>query len=394
MTDGHGDNAEHLFSLEGDGYTQGTPGVNGHSCLWRTARAAVGVPESGPAPAPCSQVKVVPVIDASDQRLWTGPIPTLADVFAARKRIRPYLPPTPFIASESLSEKLGFRLLIKCESLNPTAAFKVRGGINLISQLSPEQRERGVVGASTGNHGQSIAYAARLFGARATIFVPEVNNPLKVAAMRRLGAEIVATGEDFDAALAASVAYAEETGATFIHSANEPELIAGVGTYTLEMLEQEPGLDAIFVPIGAGSGACGACVAGKGIKQDLQVIGVQAEGSPSVFTAWKERRLTVIPKAETFAEGVATRATYALPLSILWDTLDDITLVSDAEMRRAIVSVLEATHLVAEGAGAAAIAAAWKRRDEFAGKTVGVVLSGGNLTNDGLMQALTEERPW
>jgi len=339
-------------------------------------------------------VKAVPVIDAPDQTLWTGTIPTLADVFAARKRIRPYLQPTPFIESESLSEKLGFRLLIKCESLNPTSAFKVRGGINLISQLSDEQRERGVVGASTGNHGQSIAYAARLFGARATIFVPEVNNPLKVAAMERLGAEIVAVGEDFDAALAASVAYAEETGATFIHSANEPELIAGVGTYTLEMLEQEPGLDAIFVPIGAGSGACGACVAGKGVKPGLQVIGVQAEGSPSVFTAWKEGRLTVIPKAETFAEGIATRATYSLPLAILWDKLDDITLVSDAELRRAIVSVLEATHLVAEGAGAAAIAAAWKRRDEFAGKTVGVVLSGGNLMNDGLKQALTEERPW
>jgi threonine dehydratase len=339
-------------------------------------------------------VKVVPVIDAPDQTAWTGVLPTLADVFAARKRIRPYLPPTPFIESESLSERLGFRLFIKCESLNPTSAFKVRGGINLVSQLSAEQRARGVVGASTGNHGQSIAYAARLFGVRATIFVPEVNNPLKVAAIRRLGAEIVATGEDFDAALAASIAYAEETGATFIHSANEPELIAGVGTYTLEMLEQVPELDVMFVPIGAGSGACGACVAGKGIKPDLRVIGVQAEGSPSVYTAWRERRLTVIPKAETFAEGIATRATYSLPLAIMWDNLDDITLVSDAELRRAIVTVLEATHLVAEGAGAAAIAAARKQRDELAGKTVGVVLSGGNLTNDVLLQALTEERPW
>lgn len=334
------------------------------------------------------------MIAAPDQTPWSGTIPTLADVFAARNRIRPYLPPTPFIESDALSERLGFRLLIKCESLNPTGAFKVRGGINLISQLPEDQRERGVVGASTGNHGQSIAYAARLFGTRATIFVPEANNPLKVAAMRRLGAEIVAVGEDFDAALAASIAYAEETGAYFIHSANEPDLIAGVGTYALEMMEQEPDLDAIFVPIGAGSGACGVCIAGKGVKPSLEVIGVQAEGAPSVFTAWKERRLTIIPRADTFAEGIATRASYAMPLAILWDKLDDITLVSDAELRRAIVSVLEATHLVAEGAGAAAIAAAWKRRDDYAGKTVGVVLSGGNLTTDGLMQAMTEERPW
>jgi len=336
----------------------------------------------------------VPVIDLPDQTRWSGRVPTLADVFAARKRIRPYLPPTPFIESESLSETMGFRLFIKCENLNPTAAFKVRGGINLISQLSEEQRARGVVGASTGNHGQSVAYAARLFGTRATIFVPEVHNPLKAAAMRRLGAEIVATGEDFDAALAASIAYAEETGAYFIHSANEPELIAGVGTYTLEMMEQQPDLDAIFVPIGAGSGACGACVAGKGINPDLTVIGVQAVGSPSVYTAWKERRLTIIPTAETFAEGVATRASYALPMHILWTMIDDITLVSDAAMHRAIVSVAEATHLVAEGAGAAAIAAAWQRRGEFAGKTVAVVLSGGNLTNDVLLHALTEEQPW
>jgi len=325
---------------------------------------------------------------------WTGYIPTLADVFSARKAIRPYLKPTPLIESPSLSDRFGCRVLVKCESLNPTGAFKVRGGINLVSRLSEAERQRGVVTASTGNHGQSIAYAAQLFGVKAVIFAPEVANPLKIAAMQRLGAEIVQTGRDFDACFDAARIYAEERGAHFVHSSDEPDLIAGVGTYTLELLEEAPEVEAIFVPVGAGSGACGACIAGKGIKPDLEVIGVQAEGAPSFHTGWKERKLGIIPDSDTFAEGIATRQSFALPAAIMWDTVDDITLVSDAELKRSIVTLLEATHLVAEGAGAAALAGAWKQRHRFSGKTIAVILSGGNLTNDVLVQALTEERPW
>ncbi len=325
---------------------------------------------------------------------WAGGMPTLSDVFVAQKVIRPYLKPTPLLDSEVLSERFGCRVLIKCENLNPTGAFKVRGGINLVSRLDSEQRARGVVAASTGNHGQSIAYAARLFGVNATIFVPERCNEMKVASMHRLGARVVAEGLGFDEAFKAAERFAAETGAHFVHSANEPDLVAGVGTYTLEIMQEEPEIDAIFVPIGAGSGACGACVAGKGIHPSLQVIGVQAEGAPSVYESWLARELGELAVANTFAEGIATRTAFALPAAILWDTIDDIMLVSDADMRRSIVTLLEATHMVAEGAGAAALAGAWKRRNDFAGKTIAVVLSGGNLTSDALVQALTEERSW
>lgn len=319
-------------------------------------------------------------------------MPTLADVFVAQKVIRPYLKPTPLLDSELLSDRFGCRVLIKCENLNPTGAFKVRGGINLLSRLDPEQRVLGVVAASTGNHGQSIAYAARLFGIQATIYVPSQCNPMKVASMKRLGARVISEGDGFDEAFRAAERFATDSGAHFVHSANEPDLIAGVGTYVLEILQDEPEIDALFVPIGAGSGACGACVAGKGIRPQLQVIGVQAEGAPSVYDSWQARTLGEIAVADTFAEGIATRRAFELPAAILWDTVDDIMLVSDAELRRSIVTLLEATHMVAEGAGAAALAGGWKRRNDFAGKTIAVVLSGGNLTSDALVQALTEER--
>jgi threonine dehydratase len=327
-------------------------------------------------------------------RLWQGTLPTLFDVYKARSVIRPYLKPTPAIESPALSERMGCRVIVKCENLQPIGAFKVRGGIYLLSQLGPEQRAAGVVAASTGNHGQSIAYAARLFGTSATIFVPEGANPLKVAAMERLGAEVIATGPDFDTAHDASKEYAASNGKFFIHSANVPELIAGVGTHTLELLEEYPEIEAMFVPVGGGSGLCGACVAGKGINPDLRVFGVQSTGAPAVYESWRDRTLKKLDQCETFAEGVATREAFALPAALLWDTVDDILLVSDSDLRRSILTLLETTRMLAEGAGAASLAGLAQRREEFAGKTVGIMLSGGNLTLDALEQALAEERPW
>ncbi len=326
--------------------------------------------------------------------LWPGPIPTLADVYRARAVIRPYLVPTPLIEPPALADKLGCQLFVKCENLQPTGAFKVRGGLTLMSRLNDEARARGVVAASTGNHGQSIAFAARMFGVKAVVFMPERPNPLKVAAIERLGATVVREGLDFDECFAASRRYAHEHGMYWVHSANEPDLIAGVATATLEIMEAVPHLDAIFVPIGGGSGLCGACVVGKAINPALQVIGVQAEGAPAAYESWRRRELVALETADTFAEGVATRTGYELPARILWDTVDDIMLVSDAEMRRAILSLLEGTRMLAEGAGAAALAGVFKRRDQLAGKKVAVTLSGGNLTLDTLARALNEERPW
>ncbi len=326
--------------------------------------------------------------------VWDGALPTLADVFRARAVIRKHLAPTPLLRSEALSERVGCDVLVKCENILPTGAFKVRGGLYYMSQLDDAHLARGVVGASTGNHGQSLAYAARVYGTQATIFVPEEANTLKVAAIRRLGATVILFGRDFDDCLLESKAYAERNDAIFIHSANEPQLVAGVATHTLEILEEEPDVDAVFVAIGGGSGLCGACLAGKGIKPGLEVVGVQSSGAPAVYEAWSTRSLVRQESCDTFAEGIATREAFAMPSQILWGTVDEIMLVSDSDLRRAMLTLLETTHVLAEGAGAAGLAGLYERRSVYAGKKVAVIVSGGNVTLDGLAEAMDKERAW
>src|SRR5215211_7351214 len=213
-------------------------------------------------------------------------VPTFADVLEARRRIAPYLRPTPLYRYPALDELIGAEVFVKHENHQPVGAFKVRGGVNLVSQLSAAERERGVITASTGNHGQSIAYAARLFGVGATICVPEGANPVKVASMRGLGAELVVHGRDFDDAREHCEQLAEEHGYRYVHSGNEPLLIAGVGTGTLEILEEQHAIDAIVVPIGGGSGAAGACVVADAVNAAVKVIGVQSEAAPAAYRSW------------------------------------------------------------------------------------------------------------
>ena len=322
------------------------------------------------------------------------PVPTLDDVYRARQVVDRYLAPTPLLHSAALSELLGCRLYVKCENLQPIGSFKIRGGIYLLSQLSPAELAAGVVTASSGNHGQSIAYAAREFGARATIHLPDAANPLKVAAMRRLGAEIAYSGVDFDACMTAAQADAAARGGYFVHPGNEPRLIAGVATYALEIIEALPDLDVLIVPVGGGSGASGACIAAKGIQPRLRVVAVQAEGAPSAHETWHRGELVGFDQVDTFAEGLATRQSHSLPAWILRQGLDDFRLVSDRDLRRAILTLIETTHMVAEGAGAASLAAAYAMRQELAGRTVAIVLSGGNLTLEALAGAIATEQPW
>jgi threonine dehydratase len=322
------------------------------------------------------------------------PIPTLQDVYRARRVVDRYLPRTPLIRPAALAERLGCDVYVKLENLQPIGAFKVRGGLNLVSRLSAEERARGVVTASTGNHGQSIAYAAREFGVRAIIYMPEVCNALKVASMRRLGAEIVFHGRDFDEAREAAVAHAARDGGVYVHAANEPDLIAGVATSSLEIMEEVPDLDVLIVPVGGGSGLCGACLVGKAVNPHLTVWGVQSVGAPAFYESWKRRELLTLDQVDTFAEGVATRVAFELPAQILWEVVDDVVLVTDGELRQAILTMLETTRQLAEGAGAAPLAAAYARRAELDGKKVGLVLSGGNLTLDQLAHAMSEEVPW
>jgi threonine dehydratase len=314
-------------------------------------------------------------------------VPTLADVLDARRRISPHLRPTPLFGYASLDELLGTEVFVKHENHQPVGAFKVRGGVNLIAQLSAEERERGVIAASTGNHGQSIAYAARRFGVPATICVPEQANPVKVASMRGLGAELVFHGRDFDEAREHCEQLAGERGYRYVHSGNEPLLIAGVATETLEILHEQPQTDVIIVPIGGGSGAAGACIVAKAISPAIKIIGVQSEAAPAAFRSWQERRL-VVDSMRTVAEGLATRTSFELPQQILWQWLDDFVLVSDDEILRAQALMIEATRNLVEAAGAAPLAAGLRVREGLAGKRVALILTGGNVSRAQLLEVL------
>ena len=313
--------------------------------------------------------------------------PTLADVLEARTRLAPYLRPTPLREYPSLGRLLDATVFVKHENHLPTGAFKVRGGINLVSQLTSDERRRGVVASSTGNHGQSIAFGARIFGVKATICVPEVANPVKVAAMRDLGAEIVPNGVDFDEARELAEQLAAKHGFRYIHSGNEPHLIAGVGTATLELIETEPRIETIIVPVGGGSGAAGAAIVAKTLNPSIRVVGVQSDAAPAAYRSWRERQL-LEDEMKTFAEGLATRVAFDLPQRIMWELLDDFVLVSDDEIREAQRVLIESTRNLIEAAGASPLAAAVKIRDELAGKRVALIASGGNASPDQLRELL------
>ena len=303
----------------------------------------------------------------------------LADVLAARQRIAPYLRPTPLFRYPALDTLTGTRTWVKHENHQPVGAFKVRGGVNLVSQLTEAERHRGVIAASTGNHGQSVAYAAEKFGARAVICMPEQANPVKVESMRALGAEVIFHGKDFDEAREHCEKLATEHGYRYIHSGNEPDLVAGVATYTLEILEARPGIEVIVVPVGGGSGAAGACLVAKAVRPSVQVIGVQSEAAPAAYRSWLAGTL-VEDTTSTFAEGLATRTAFAMPQRILRDLLDDFVLVSEDALRAATRLMIEKTRNLVEPAGAAALAAVLAQPDRFAGRQVAVVCSGGNIS--------------
>jgi threonine dehydratase len=319
--------------------------------------------------------------------------PTFADILRARRIVSRYLPRTPLLPSLSLSKLLGCQLYLKFENHQPIGAFKVRGGLNLVASLATGERTRGVITASTGNHGQSIAYAARTFGVRAVIVMPEESNPDKVESMSDLGAEIVFFGQDFEDARLKAEQVARDHHMHYVHPANEPLLIAGVGTYGLEIVEDLPEVQTIIVPIGAGSGICGTSIVAKAIHPQIRIIGVQAEKAPSVYLSWREQRMVDTPSCDTFAEGLATRTAFELPLRIMRELVDDIVLVSEDELKHAIVLLLEKAHTIAEGAGAASTAAAMKLKDSLQGQTVACVLSGGNLPLSTLQRIIAATRP-
>jgi len=317
-------------------------------------------------------------------------IPTFKDVLDAKKVVSKYLIRTPLLYSKQLSRILGCDAYVKCENVQITGAFKVRGGVNLVSKLSEEEKRKGVIAVSTGNHGLSVAYAASLFDVDATIVMPEGANPFKVQAIKDLGAKVVFHGKDYDEAKEWTEKEAVKEGYRYIHSGNEPYLIAGVGTLYLEILEDLPDIDVIIVPVGGGSGASAACIVAKTVNPEIKVIGVQSSGAPAVYLSWKNRKIVKMEEVKTFAEGLATRAPFELTLDIMWKYLDDMILVKDEEIAKAIILLLQTIHQVAEGAGAAATAAALKIKEQIKGKKVALVLSGGNISFDKLKGLITK----
>jgi threonine dehydratase len=309
--------------------------------------------------------------------------PTFNDVLIAREFVGRYLPATPLTRIERLSNDLGFDYYAKCENLQPVGAFKVRGGVNLVGTATDEEKRVGLISASTGNHGQSIAYAGRLFGARVIIYAPAENvNQTKMQAMRDLGAEVRLHGRDFDEARQEAERIARQEGHRYVHSANEPKLIAGVGTIGLEIFDTLADVDVIIAPAGGGSCAAGNCIVARHLNPRVRVIAVQSEQAPAMWHAWKNRTLDPYPTMETEHEGLATRVPFELTNSILWDLLDDFVLVSDEEINDAILLLAQHGKQVAEGAGAASLAAAVKLRDQLQGKKVVGILTGGNISKD------------
>jgi threonine dehydratase len=314
--------------------------------------------------------------------------PALDDVYRARTRVNGLIRRTPLMRHPLLAAETALDIHVKHENHNPTGAFKVRGGVNLIASLSDDERARGVISASTGNHGQSIAFASQRAGVACVVAVPRGNNPDKNAAMRALGATVIEQGEDFDEAREWVEREAVSRRLRYVHSANEPSLIAGVGTYALEIFEDLPEPDVILVPIGGGSGACGCCIVRTGLGKRTRVIGVQAIEADAFARSWYGPQRVSKARIGTFAEGLATRYTFDLTFDILKRELDDIVTLSEAELEEGVRLALRATHNLAEGAGGASLAAAIKLRDELQGKQVVCVMSGGNMNMEVLKRIL------
>jgi threonine dehydratase len=315
------------------------------------------------------------------------------DVLEARRRIRPHVPPTPLRRYAPLDEAVGggITIWVKHENHNPTNAFKARNALSAMSVLSEEERRRGVVAATRGNHGLGVAWAATLLGIPATICVPLGNNPEKNEAMRGYGAALVEEGRDYDESVAVAARLAKERGLTTIHSTNNPHVIAGAATMTLEILEERPDLEALVVSVGGGSQAVGAITVARAVKPGLVVYAVQAERASATHDSWHAGRPVAGASADTFADGLATRNAYETTFPALQAGLAGFVLVSESEMAQAVRLLLATTHNLAEGAGAAGLAGLVKLRRELAGKKVGIILSGGNIDRETLRRVVSGE---
>jgi len=315
------------------------------------------------------------------------------DVLEARERIRPYLPPTPLRKYAPLDRAVGngIRVWVKHENHNPTNSFKARNAMSALAALPAEARERGIIGATRGNWGQGLAWAGGLLGVSVTVCVPVGNNPEKNAAMVGFGAELVEEGRDYDESVEVAERLVRERGLTMVHSTNDPLVIAGAATLTLEIFEARPQIEAIVVAVGGGSQSVGALTVVREIAPHVRVYGVQAERAAAIHDSWHAGRVVTRDSADTFADGLATRQPYELTFPALREGLSGFVTASESEIAEAVRLLLSTTHNLAEGAGAAGLAGLRRLSEELAGREVAVILSGGNIDAETLGKVVARE---
>jgi threonine dehydratase len=304
---------------------------------------------------------------------------TFAEIEQARERIRERIYLSPFPRSETISRMAGSEVFFKLENLQLTGSFKERGALNRLLTYRPEDIERGVIAASAGNHGMAVAYHSQRLGISATIVMPRAAPLIKVSRVRQYGAESLLHGSDYDAAYAEASRISAAQGLAFISAFDDPWIVAGQGTIGLEICEQNPELDALIVPVGGGGLIAGIALAAKTLMPKVRVIGVQSEAIPSMKAALERGAPVQLPAATTIADGIAVRCVGAAPLELVRAYVDEIVTVSEGQIANAVLTLLEIEKTVAEGAAAAALAALLSKNLSLAGKSVGVIVSGGNI---------------
>ena len=311
----------------------------------------------------------------------------LSEIRSAGKRISPYIFRTPVRKYHAIDQLIGANVWVKHENFQPTGTFKLRGALNVISQLSDDQRGKGVIVASSGNFGQGVAYATEKIGGKSLVVVPIGANPDKVMAIQEMGSKIITFGENFDEAREEAERLSLDKGYFYIHSANNYELITGVATYGLEIINDLPDVEVVIVPVGGGSGVCGVGIAANLMNQNIKIIAVQSENAPAAYLSWRKGEI-IVSKMDTIAEGLATREGYELTQKIMSKVVHDFVLVSESELKEAVTLHLKMTHTLAEHAGAASLAAAIKMKEELKNKKVVIIHSGSNITFPQLTEAI------
>ena len=311
-------------------------------------------------------------------------------ILEARRKIRNLVTKTPTYLSNVFSQRTGAEVYLKLECFQPVGVFKIRGAVNRICNLSPAELKRGLVTASSGNHGLAVAYAAKIYGAKAVVVVPENAVKEKVEAIESYGADIVKYGKDYDEAYSKALEIQREAGTTFVQSFEDPFVVAGQGTVGLELLEDVPDLNAIIIPVGGGGLISGISIAAKTLNPKLRIVGVQSEGAPAVYRSWRAGKIVEVDSVNTVADGLAARKPLDLTFGIIKRYVDTVLLVSEEEIGEAVLALLHNAHILAEPSGAASLAALLFKYHPKPEEKVAVIISGANISIDYLASLLKQ----